>query len=114
MSTEFMVWVLTGAVGVISILIGTLWSMIRSEKVAQDEVIKQKADKDVVTDTEIRLAKELEKVRAENEKMGARLESRADRDSANMELRIQTRMDVLERNLLRQLELMMEALKGRD
>ena len=111
MQIEVMLWILSGSVGVISILVATLWQMTRAEQKAQDEAIKAKADKTIVEDSGKRFEKEIERIRHDNEKVVEKIEARHEKDLEAMENRLCTKIESMESNVLRQIELIMELLK---
>lgn len=92
-------WILGGLFGVVSILLGTLWSMTRKEKEAQDaaiEHVKQiKADKAVVEDNERRWDKEMDRIRFEHDKVIDRVENRFEKELAAMENRLGEKIDLI-------------------
>lgn len=115
MSIEIVMWVLSGIVGLVSILVATLWQMTRAEQKAQDEAIKAKADKSAVEDNDRRVEKELERIRSEHDKVINRVEGRFEKELESVENRLSDRMITMEENLLRsmtsQFNMVMELLK---
>ena len=115
MPIEVILWILGAFVTMLSALVATIWSMVRSDKKAQDEAIEHvrqvKADKVSVDDNEKRLEKELDRIRFEHEKVINRVEGRFEKELSSVETRLGTKIESMETNVLRQFELLMEILK---
>ena len=115
MPIEVILWILGAFVTMLSALVATIWSMVRSDKKAQDEAIEHvrqsKADKAVVEDTDKRFEKEIDRLRFEHEKVIDRVEGRFEKELENMESRLCVKFENMEANLLRQFELLMEVVK---
>lgn len=111
MSIEIAIWVLGGTIGVIGMLVATLWQMTRAEQKAQDEAIARKADSQKVEEGEKRFEKEVDRLRFEHEKVINRVEGRFEKELENVESRIISRFDSMEANFVRQFEILMEIVK---
>ena len=114
MASEFMTWILSGVLAIIGVLVGTLWSIVRGENASQDAAIKVKANQTSLDDSEKRWEKEFERLRHDNERVIEKIENRHDKEMAMMESRLCTKIESMEGNVLRQIELIMELLKKRD
>ena len=94
-----LMWVAGGILGVIGILLATLWQMTRREKEIQDAAIEQvrqlKADKAVVEDNEKRWDKEMDRLRFEHDKVIDRVENRFEKELAAMENRLGEKIDLI-------------------
>jgi hypothetical protein len=82
--------------------------MIRAEAKEQAELIKKKADSDRLKESETRFSRELEVLKADNEKLISKIEGRHERDMDSMEKRLSDKMETLEANLMRQMQLISE------
>ncbi len=119
MSIEVVIWVLGGVIGVIGMLVATLWQMTRAEQKAQDAAIEQvrqhKADKVYVEDGEKRWSKEIDRIRFEHDKVIDRIEGRFEKELESVKDQLGERITTMEDNLLRsmtaQFNLVMEMLK---
>ncbi len=109
---EVTIWILTGALSLVTILSGTIWKMIRDEAKEQAKKIDQKADQDRVHDIENRWTTELSSVRDNNEKLVNKLEQRHDRELDAMASRLSDQIRNSETNILTQIRLMIDVLKS--
>ena len=115
MSTiETLVWVLSGVVPLICILIGVIWKMLRDESKEHTENIKKKADKERLVESEIRWSEDLKSISEDNKELISRIESRHERDLTQMEDRLSSQIRNSEANILQQLTLMMQFAKHKD
>lgn len=110
-SIETLVWVLTGAVTLISILGGTIWKLLRDEAKDQAEQIKKKADSDRLHEAEARWTSEIKSVKENGEKLVNKLEARHERDLDQMASRLSDQIKNSEVNILTQMRLMLSILK---
>lgn len=110
-NVETLVWVLTGAVTLISILGGVIWKMVRDEGKEQDEILKKKADSDRLQEAEARWTSELNAVKESSEKLINKLEIRHDKEMEQMAHRLGEQIRNTENNILTQIRLMIEVLK---
>lgn len=108
---ETLVWFLTGAVTLISVLGGAIWKLIRDEAKEQAEQIKRKADTERLHDAELRWSNELNSVREGNEKLINKIEARHDRELDQMASRLSEQIKNSESNILSQMRLMLSVLK---
>lgn len=117
MPIEVILWIFGAFITLIGALVATIWSMMRSDKKAQDAAIEHvrqvKADKAAVEDNDKRFEKEIDRLRQDSEKVVAKIEERHERDLQNMETRLLAKIESMETNVLRQMELIMEILKGK-
>lgn len=115
MPIEVILWIFGAFITMLLALVGTIWSMMRSDKKAQDDAIdevrKFKADKTALEDGEKRFEKEVDRLRFEHEKVISRVEGRFEKELENVESRIISRFDNMEANFLRQFEILMEIVK---
>ena len=95
MSIEIAIWVLGGAISVIGMLVATLWQMTRAEQKAQDEAIRDKADKSMVVDTQSRHDKEFDKIREEQTRLMDKADERHQRELSAMENRLSSKIDLI-------------------
>ena len=112
---EVAIWALGGAISVISMLVATLWAMVRNEQKAQDEAIAKKADIQKVEDSEKRWEKEVDRIRFEHDRVTNRIEGRFEKELESVKDQLGERITTMEDNLLRsmtaQFNLVMEMLK---
>lgn len=101
-------WLLTGAVTLISILGGTIFVMIREEAKMQAELIRQKADSDRLEAAETRWKDELNSVKDNNEKLIDKLQQRHDRELDALATRVVDMVRNTETNILSRLDLLMD------
>lgn len=113
-TVDTLVWFLTGAVTLISILGGTIWHMLREEAKEHAELIRQKADADRLTEVEDRWKSELNAVREGNEKLVNKLEARHDREMDALATRLGEQIRATENNILTQIRLMFDMLKDKE
>lgn len=113
-SVETLVWVLTGAVTLISILSGVIWKMVRDEAKEQSNQIKSKADNDRLHEAEARWSTELSAVKENSEKLVNKLEIRHDREIEQMAQRLTDQIRTTEANILTQLRLMVEMVRTKE
>lgn len=95
MSMEIAIWVLGGAVSIIGMLVATLWQMTRAEQKAQDEAIRDKADKSMVVDTQSRHDKEFDRIREEQTRLMDKADERHQRELSAMENRLSSKIDLI-------------------
>lgn len=95
MSIEIAIWVLGGAISVIGMLVATLWQMTRAEQKAQDEAIRDKADKSMVVDTQSRHDKEFDRIREEQTRLMDKADERHQRELSAMENRLSSKIDLI-------------------
>ena len=107
-SIEVLVSILGGLITLLGIVSTTVWNMIRAETKEQAEQIKKKVDHDRLRESEIRFSRELEVLKADNDKLISKIEGRHERDMDTMEKRLTDKMETLEANLMRQMQLIME------
>lgn len=108
---ETLIWILTGCTALISILSGTVWSLIRAEAKEQAEQIKKKADSERVHEVEARWQQDLVNVKESNEKLINKLELRHDRELDALATRLGEQIRNTENNILTQMRLMVEVFK---
>lgn len=92
---EIAIWVLGGAVSIIGMLVATLWQMTRAEQKAQDEAIRDKADKSMVVDTQSRHDKEFDRIREEQTRLMDKADERHQRELSAMENRLSSKIDLI-------------------
>jgi len=95
MSMEIAIWVLGGAVSIIGMLVATLWQMTRAEQKAQDEAIRDKADKTTVSDSQLRHDKEFDRIREEQTRLMDKADERHQRELSAMESRLSSKIDLI-------------------
>ena len=110
-NTETLVWVLTGALTLISVLSGVIWNMIRSEAKEQGELIKLKADTERLHEIESRWSAKLESVESNNERLIDKLSQRHDKEIDQVSARLSDQIRATESTILRQLELMLQMIR---
>ena len=111
MNVETLVWVLTGALTLISILGGVIWKLVRDEAKEQSQMLRSKADNDRLQDAETRWTTELNAVKENSEKLVNKLEVRHDKEMEQMATRLGEQIRNTENNILTQIRLMIEVLK---
>lgn len=111
-NTETLVWVLGGALTVVSTLSGVIWTMVRSESAKQAEEIERKADTSRLLEAEQRWAHELNAVREGSEKLVNKLEVRHDREIEQITIRLGEQIRNTETNILTQIRLMIQAMNA--
>jgi uncharacterized membrane protein len=111
---ETVVWVLTAVVGLVSVLSGIIWNMLREESKGHAEAIKKKADKERLVESESRWSDDLSRISDDNKELISRIESRHERDLTQMEDRLSSQIRNSEANILSQLTLMMQYSKHKD
>jgi FtsZ-interacting cell division protein ZipA len=94
-SMQVIIWIMGGAIGTIGLLVGVLWNMTRAEQKAQDEAIAKKADLSKVEDGERRWEKEVDRLRAEHDKVIEKVEGRFEKELAAMETRLGEKIDLI-------------------
>ncbi len=99
-SVEIWLWALSGIFAVAGTLITVVWALLREEAKAQAELIKSKADQVRLSDAETRWKEDHNRMREDNEKMRDKLEERHLREITQMETRLTTKMESLERTVL--------------
>lgn len=99
-SVEIWLWILTGVFGLAGTLVTVVWALLREEAKNQAELIKSKADQVRLSDAELRWKEDVQRMREENEKMSNKLEERHLREITQMETRLTTKMESLERTVL--------------
>ncbi len=109
---EVLVYVLSGAMTLITLLIGVVWKMLRAESHVQSKTIEKKADTERLHEVEIRWQSELSSVKEGNEKLITKLEQRHDRDLDQLSARLTEQIRATEGNILAQIRLMIEAIKA--
>lgn len=107
-SVEVVVWILSGVLSIVSILVGVIWTMTRAEAKEQAEAIKRKADTERVIDVEKRWNEQLNHVRDSNEKLIDKLSAKHDRDIDMLSNRLGDQIRSTEKNILDQLRLLLE------
>lgn len=110
---DTLVWILGGALALISTLGGALYTMIRTEAANHAEQIKGKASEGDLIRLETRWQGELHAVRDGGEKLVAKLEARHERDLEQLYNRITDQMRNMEINILSQLRLTLEVIEKR-
>jgi len=111
-SVESLVYILSGAMTLITMLIGVVWKMLRAESHVQSKSIEKKADIDRLHEVEARWATELISVKDGNEKLVSKLEQRHDREIEQLGTRLSSEIKSSENNILAQFHLMMELFKA--
>ena len=109
--TNTLVWVLGGALTIVSTLSGVIWTMVRSEATKQAEEIERKADMVRLHESEQRFTQELSAVREAGEKLVNKLEVRHDREIEQMAMRLGEQIRNTEANILTQIRLMIQAIQ---
>jgi hypothetical protein len=112
-NVDTLVYILTGAFTFIVVLGGVIWKLIRDEAKEQAVLIKTKADVERLHEVEGRFQMELNAVREGNEKLVSKLEVRHDREIEQMATRLGEQIKTTEANILNQLRLMFEMVKGK-
>lgn len=110
-SVETLVWVLGGALTLLSTLGGIIWTMIRNEAAKQAEELSKKVDASRLHEAEQRWAQELNAVASNGEKLVNKLEQRHDKEMEQMAVRLGEQIKTTEGNILTQIRLMIEVLK---
>lgn len=110
--TETLVWILTGAFFLISVLGGTVWVLIREETREHAALLKQKADSEDLTKIEDRWRSELASVKEGNEKLIDKLEAKHTREIDALATRFGEALRTTETNILNQIKLMVEVLRA--
>lgn len=94
-----LVWAFGGILGLVVLLLGTLWSMTRREKEIQDEAIdkvrQDKADKAILIDAQFRYDREFDRVRDEQTRLFDKADERHQRELAAMENRLSSKIDLI-------------------
>lgn len=103
---EITVWILTGVVSLIAILVGVIWKLIRQEAREQAEAIKRKADTERVLEVEKRWEQQLTSVKVDNDKLLTKLETRHDKEMDQLSQRLSEAIHNSEANILAQIKLM--------
>lgn len=111
-NVDTLVYILTGAFTFISILGGVIWKLTRDEAKEQAALIKTKADSERLHELEGRWQLELSAVKDNCEKLVDKLSSRHDRDIDQLSVRLTDQIKTTETNILSQLKLMVDAIKG--
>ena len=109
---EVLVYVLSGAVTLITILVGVVWKMLRHENDAQAKTIAQKADLERLHEVESRWTTELASVREANKELVGNLDRRHERDLDQMSARLTEQLRATENNILVQIRLMIDVMKA--
>jgi len=83
----------------IGALVATIWSMMRSDKKAQDAAIEHvrqvKADKAAVEDNDKRFEKEIDRLRQDHERVIDKVENRFEKELSAMESRLGEKIDLI-------------------
>ena len=115
MNLELSMWLLGGALIVLSVLFGTVWKMLRDETKMQAEDIKQKASIDRLSDMEKRFSREVDEIKIGHkeviENMGRRHEKDMDTMQAGFKEQISSvRHQIMqsENNILAQMKIMFD------
>jgi len=112
-SIEVLVYILGGLITLLGIVSTTVWNMLRAEAKEQAEQIKKKADSDRLKESESRFSRELETLKNDNEKLINKIEQRHQYDLDTMEKRLSDKMETLEANLMRQMQLITELITNK-
>lgn len=107
---ETLVWILSIAMSLITILGGVVWQMLRAEAKDHSEQISKKADTERLHEIENRWASELVTVREGNEKLINKLEQRHDREIDQLGQRLGEAIRSSETNILTQIRLMIQVI----
>lgn len=110
-NVETLVWVLTGALTVITTFGGVIWKLLRDEAKEQASQIKDKADNERLHEAEARWSTELNAVKENSEKLVNKLEIRHDKEMDQLATRLGDQIRSTETNILTQIRLMIEVLK---
>ncbi len=108
---EIVIWMLTGIVTLLSILIGAIWKLLRAEAKEHSELIKGKADNDRLHEAEERWKQDLTMVREGNERLISKLENRHDKELEQMGTRLGDQIRTTENNILAQIRLMIQVMQ---
>ena len=106
-----LVYLLSGAFTIISILCGVLWSMTREEQRIVSEELKKKADNVRIHDLEIRWKEDLTQAREGSEKLINKLEERHVREIDALAGRLADQIKNTEVAILAQIRLMVDVMK---
>lgn len=107
-SIEILVYVLTGTMTLVTILGGTLWTLLREEFKSHAEALGKKADRDALHEIEQRFKIELITVKEDSSKIVDKLEARHDRDLEQLGLKLSNDIKTSENNILSQFQIMMK------
>ena len=111
MPIEVATWIIGGVLGVVSLLVGTLWKITRDEKSSQDAAIKLKADEKRVDQMETRINNDITYSREHHQMLLDKSEARVDREMASMENRLKDSISRSESNILTHMNMMLDILK---
>lgn len=107
MDNDTLLYLLTGATGIISVLGGALYTLLRKEAEQHAEQINQKANSEDLKEVEARWHQELNSVREDSKQMVNKLEARHERDLDQLSNRLTEQMRNMETNILAQIRLLM-------
>ena len=111
MPIEVVTWLIGVALGIVTILVGTLWKITRDEKSTQDEAIKLKADEKRVDQMEARINNDITYSREHHQMLLDKSEARVDREMASMENRLKDSISRSEANILTHMNLILEVIR---
>lgn len=110
--TPTTMWIIGGLLAVIYTLFKIVVNKIHAELLAQKQELSNKANNESLHEMEQRWKDALEEVKENNEKVIYKLETRHDKEVTELENRLGARIDRSEENILKQLRLMMEAIRN--
>ena len=115
LSTEALVWIVSGLMPVIGGLIAVIYNrMVSDDKKHEEaiqkhqEAIQKKADSDKLKDLEAKFKDELKDSKETNERLMDKIEQRYDKELSAMELRINASIKTSETNILAQMQSQMQ------
>lgn len=121
MSNEVLTYILSGAVFLLSVLFGVVWTLLRDESKEHATKLEQKATEARVNDLEVKFDKDLSAMRESNERLVDKLQARHEKDmdslSAGFNIQITGVKELvqnMERNILQQLAIMYGSRKSND
>lgn len=113
MSIEVLSYILSGAVFLLSVLGGVVWTMLREESKEHSAKIELKATESRVNDLEIKFEKDLNSLRENNERLIDKLQIQHEKDMSMLSAGFNTQIIAvketvqnMERNILQQLAIM--------
>lgn len=111
---ETVVYILSGLCTIGFSLLAAIYRLHREEIKNHTEELKTKADNDKMTDIELRLVRDIDRLKTDNEKLISRIEQRHDRELEQMETRLGAKMEKLETNIMAQMNIIMQLLQKKS
>ena len=111
--TTVWMWILSALFTVLGTVIAVVWSLLREESKSHSEAISKKADQKNLTDAEQRWTSEVDRLREENNRLIDKVDERYQRELEQMEVRLSTKIETMEVSVMRQMNLILEILRGK-